>query len=132
MKDFFVDNNFIIGNIFFYYIVIVVAMFAGMNDRIREVNGGFEVPKRAKFRYVKRIVPHANYDSSLKPTYDYDIALLELQTPFNLDPYIRTVCLPPSTNCELLNVFQYKITQFLTNVKKIKLSLMCMNISACV
>lgn len=108
----------------FFYIIVVVVMFAGMNDRIREVNGGFEVPKRAKFRYVKRIVIHTSYDSSLKPTYDYDIALLELQTPFEPDPYIRTVCLPPSTNCELSNVFKHKITQFLNNVSKIRLSLM--------
>ncbi|XP_072039020.1 complement factor B-like [Amphiura filiformis] len=76
-----------------------LVVYMGMNDRIKE---GFRVPGRAQKREVKRIVNHSSYDSSIKPTYDYDMALLELQEPFELGPFVRTICLPPSTNWQSL------------------------------
>lgn len=42
-------------------------------------------------RYVKRIIPHPNFDISIL---NYDIALLHLDRPVEITEYVSTVCLP--------------------------------------
>ena len=44
-------------------------------------------------RSIRRIVIHQNY--SKDASYDYDIALIELEAPVDLDGNTRPVCLPP-------------------------------------
>lgn len=44
-------------------------------------------------RSIRRIITHPNY--SRDDSYDYDIALIELEAPVELDSNTRPVCLPP-------------------------------------
>ena len=80
-----------------FVLLFWIRLFTGMNKRITP---GVIVPGRAQMREVKRIILHDHYNRSALPTYDYDIALLELCDPFRLDPVVRTICLPPSSNCK--------------------------------
>ncbi|XP_027030587.1 ST14 transmembrane serine protease matriptase a isoform X2 [Tachysurus fulvidraco] len=49
---------------------------------------------KAEKRYLKRIIAHPNYNEY---TFDYDIALMELDTPVNFKETIRPICLPSSS-----------------------------------
>ncbi|XP_072027329.1 uncharacterized protein [Amphiura filiformis] len=72
----------------------------GSNLRIKQ---GYDIDfKREQRRQVSRLIIHKNYNSSALPEYDFDIALLELTEPFDLGPFVRTVCLPPSSNWSTL------------------------------
>ena len=50
------------------------------------------------YRRVQKVVTHRNFD---KFTYEYDIALLEMQSPVSFQPNIIPICLP-STDSSLV------------------------------
>ena len=50
------------------------------------------------FRRVQKVVTHRNFD---KFTYEYDIALLEMQSSISFQPNIIPICLP-STDSSLV------------------------------
>ncbi|KAF7699179.1 ST14 transmembrane serine protease matriptase a [Silurus meridionalis] len=49
---------------------------------------------KAEKRYLQRIIPHPNYNEF---TFDYDIALMELDNPVTFKDTIRPICLPSSS-----------------------------------
>ncbi|GAA6106579.1 ST14 transmembrane serine protease matriptase a isoform X2 [Tachysurus ichikawai] len=49
---------------------------------------------KAEKRYLKRIIAHPNYNEF---TFDYDMALMELDTPVAFKETIRPICLPSSS-----------------------------------
>ena len=51
------------------------------------------------FRRVQKVVTHRNFD---KFTYEYDIALLEMQSSISFQPNIIPICLPEDTDDNLV------------------------------
>lgn len=51
-------------------------------------------PEKAEKRYLKRIIAHPSYNEF---TFDYDIALMELDKAVTFRDTIRPICLPSSS-----------------------------------
>lgn len=49
----------------------------------------------AQSRKVKRIITHPSYNDI---TYDYDIALMELEEPLEFTKTVQPICLPAATH----------------------------------
>ncbi|XP_068180738.1 suppressor of tumorigenicity 14 protein homolog isoform X2 [Antennarius striatus] len=61
--------------------------YSGMQDQYK--------PDGVEQRAVKRIIPHPDYNQM---TFDYDIALLELNKPLEFTNTIQPICLPSSSH----------------------------------
>lgn len=63
-------------------------------------------------RSIKRIIVHPQYDQAIS---DYDIALLEMETPVHFSELVQPICLPSSSR-----VFLYGTVCYVTGWGAIK------------
>ncbi|XP_025039501.2 suppressor of tumorigenicity 14 protein homolog isoform X1 [Pelodiscus sinensis] len=58
-------------------------------------NQGNQKNEKVQERSIKRLIPHTQFNEY---SYDYDIAVLELQSPVTFTTTVRPICLPDSTH----------------------------------
>ncbi|NWS54284.1 ST14 protein, partial [Chunga burmeisteri] len=71
-----------------------------------------EKSNRVTMRSIKRIIVHPQYDRSIS---DYDIALLELETPVFFSELVQPICLPSTSR-----IFVYGTVCYVTGWGAIK------------
>lgn len=71
-----------------------------------------EKSNHVAMRSIKRIIVHPQYDQSIS---DYDIALLEMETPVFFSELVQPICLPSSSR-----VFLYGTVCYVTGWGAIK------------
>ncbi|NWT16183.1 ST14 protein, partial [Vireo altiloquus] len=71
-----------------------------------------EKSNRVAMRSIKRIIVHPQYDQSIS---DYDIALLEMETPVLFSELVQPICLPSTSR-----VFLYGTVCYITGWGAIK------------
>lgn len=63
--------------------------FLGLHDQSQRTHENIQKRK------IERIITHPNFNDF---TYDYDIAVLELQSPVTFSKVVRPICLPDPTH----------------------------------
>ena len=103
---------------------MILCLCIGINERVQNGYDNDENQMREQRREVTRLIIHDDYNVTTLPKYDFDIALLELAKPFELGPFVRTVCLPP-TNGKFYKAFNSRIFSVLLLTNQPPLANLC-------